>query len=149
MAHDFVRFPELTAKEMEIYYFESPHKQIVDDIRVRCVKVHDGDTIRVRWQERNFDFPVRFADIQAPELSDGKTGEDSRDYLERRILNQELELKIDPKNRVEKWGRLLARVYFMGMNIADEMIFMGHAVDWAHKDDGKIINGIKLPKEFA
>jgi endonuclease YncB( thermonuclease family) len=148
MAHDFVRFPELTNSEMEIYYFESPHKQIVEDIRVKCVKVHDGDTITVRWDERNFDFPIRFADINAPELSD-EGGKEAGKYLEARLLNEEVDLKIDKKNRVEKWGRLLAKVYFMGMNISDEMVFMGHAVDWTNKDDGKIIDSIRLPKEFA
>ena len=148
MAHDFVRFPELTSAEMEIYYFESPHKQIVDDIRVTCVKVHDGDTITVRWNDRSFDFPVRFADINAPEMSE-EGGDKSRDYLSRRILNSELELKIDPQNRVEKWGRLLAKIYFQGMNIADELVFMGLAKRWEDKDEGKIVDSIKLPKEFA
>jgi len=47
MAHDFKKFPELTNNQMQIYYFESPHKQITEDFKARVVDVHDGDTIKV------------------------------------------------------------------------------------------------------
>jgi micrococcal nuclease len=148
MAHDFIQFPELTNAEMEIYYFESPHKQILEDIRVTCVKVHDGDTITVRWDRRNFDFPVRFADIQAPELSE-EGGKESQSWLEGKLLGEEVDLLIDKKKRVEKWGRLLAIVQLQGMNISDEMVFAGMAKRWADRNEGKIMDEIKLPKEWV
>jgi len=70
MAHDFKRFPELTNRQMNLYYFESPHKQITQDFVAKVVKVTDGDTIRVKWEDRDFDFPIRFIDIAAPELDE-------------------------------------------------------------------------------
>ncbi len=68
MAHDFVRFPELRNSQLDFYYWESPHKQIFEDFIATVVKVTDGDTIRVETDFRDFDFPVRFLDIAAPEL---------------------------------------------------------------------------------
>ena len=68
MARDFDKFPELNNAQMVFYYFESPHKQILEDIEVEVIRVHDGDTITVRWDQRDFDFPVRFLETNAPEL---------------------------------------------------------------------------------
>lgn len=144
--HDFEKFPELTNAQMELYYFESPHKQITQDFWAKCVKVTDGDTIRVRWSERDFDFPVRLAETNAPELSENG-GAESKSWLENKILNDEVYIAVT-KTRVDKWGRLLAKVYAHGTNISDEMIIAGKAVAWANKNDGKIIDEIKLPKEF-
>jgi endonuclease YncB( thermonuclease family) len=66
--HNFKDFPELTNAQMSDFYFDSPHKQITADFRALVVKVHDGDTITLRVEWRNFDFPLRFLDINAPEL---------------------------------------------------------------------------------
>ena len=136
--HDFKRFPELTAAQMEIYYFESPHKQIVNDIRATVIKVHDGDTITVRWKERDFDFPVRLARINAPELNEDG-GDASRDLLKQWILGDEVDLLIDPSNRVEKWGRLLAEVIAMGLNMSDMMMSSGMATPFEFRHEGKIL----------
>ncbi len=78
--HDFKRFPELTNSQMQIYYFESPHKQITEPFMAKVVKVTDGDTIRVTWAERDFNFPIRMAEIAAPEL-DERGGLDSQKFL--------------------------------------------------------------------
>ena len=78
--HDFKRFPELTNAQMGLYYFESPHKQIFSNFVANVVGVHDGDTIRVLWRERDFTFPVRFMNIAAPELGE-RGGEDSQRRL--------------------------------------------------------------------
>jgi len=122
--HDFKLFPELTNNQMMMYYFESPHRQITEDFRAKVVKVTDGDTIRVEWTERDFDFPIRFLDIAAPEL-DEEGGEKSQSWLENLILNQEVDVLIDNNNRVEKWGRLLGTIIFMGMNI-NELSLLGN-----------------------
>ncbi len=116
MAHDFKRFPELTNRQMNLYYFESPHKQITQDFVAKVVKVTDGDTIRVKWEDRDFDFPIRFIDIAAPEL-DEIGGAKSQSWLESEILGEEVTVVMDRKNRVEKWGRLLGRILFRGIDI--------------------------------
>ena len=93
IGHDFKNFPELTNRQMQVYYFESPHRQITEDIRVKVVKVTDGDTIRVEWNERDFNFPIRIAYLDAPEL-DETNGERSQKWLSSRILNEEVALKV-------------------------------------------------------
>lgn len=135
MAHDFVRFPELTNAEMSNYYFESPHRQITEDFRARVVKIHDGDTITLLWEGRDFEFPLRFSDIAAPELNENG-GIESRDWLKKKILEKEVDIIIDKNNRVEKWGRLLGKVYFEGLNMGEQSILAGKSVSWTDRNDG-------------
>lgn len=147
MTHDFKKFPELTNNQLSFYYFDSPHRQITDNFLAEVIKVTDGDTIRVRWTERDFDFPVRFINIAAPE-SNEEGGEASQSWLEQRILGEEVEIIIDPDNRVEKWGRLLGEVTHFGMDIGEESIFLGHALSWSDRGAGKIPDFAKeLAKE--
>lgn len=137
MGHDFINWPELTNAEMQVYGFESPHKQITQDIRARVVKVVDGDTIHVRWTERDFAFPVRFLDINAPEMSEPR-GKEVREWLEQQILDEEVDLIIDPDRRVGKWGRLLAHVFSRGMDMGTAMIMLGLATEFDKRNEGKI-----------
>ena len=125
MPHDFEKFPELTNSAMAIYYFESPHRQITSDFRATVVKVSDGDTVRLEWDERDFDFPLRIALINAPELNEG--GEESKTWLKNRIEGKEVQIKIDPENRVGKFGRLIGEIIFEGLNIGNESVMLGHA----------------------
>lgn len=137
MAHDFKNFPELTNNQMLVYYFDSPHKQITEDILAIVTKVIDGDTIRVKWRERNFDFPVRFRELAAPELNE-RGGREAQSWLEERIIGEEVLLKIDKSNRVDKWGRLLAEVFHEGLSITEEEVWRGLAVHWSQRGEGKI-----------
>ena len=126
MAHDFIRFPELTNSQMNLYYFQSPHQQITEDFDARVVKVSDGDTIRVTCDFRDFSFPIRFANIMAAELNEG--GHASRDHLKSLIEGALIEVIIDKANRVGKWGRLIGRVKHKGFDVGEQMIADGHAV---------------------
>lgn len=80
MTHDFKLWPELSNRQMEMYYWQSPHKQITESFKAYVVRVIDGDTLRVRWKERDFDFPVRLINCAAPEL-DEKGGKESKSWL--------------------------------------------------------------------
>ncbi len=120
MPHDFAKFPELTNSQMQFYYFESPHKQITESFMAQVEKVTDGDTIRVSWDERDFDFPIRFAKINAPEMSNG--GRESKAWLEDKIMGEEVYIKVDPRNRVGKWGRIIGEVFHMGVNMNYESL---------------------------
>lgn len=135
MTHDFIRFPELTNRQIEEHII-SPHPQITEDIFVKVVKVVDGDTIRVEWDERDFDFPVRFLGINAPEMNEG--GEEARRYLENVILDEEVKLQINPKQRVGKYGRLLAKIISLGMDMGNAMMRIGLATSFDARDKGKI-----------
>lgn len=132
---DFIRFPELTNRQIQEHVI-SPHPQITEDIFVKVVKVIDGDTIRVEWDKRDFDFPVRFLGTDAPEMNEG--GKEAREYLKGVILNEEVLLKIDKNQRVGKYGRLLAKIISLGMDVGDMMIKLGHATTFENRDEGKI-----------
>lgn len=126
LEHDFKRFPELTNRQMPIFYMESPHKQITMDFFAKVTDVHDGDTIRVKWDERDFTFPIRLLDIQAPELNE-VGGDESRKFLDERLNGENVRVEIDRGNRVGKWGRLLGRIKILGMDVAQESISRGFA----------------------
>jgi len=138
MPHDFKNFPELTNRQMEIYYFESPHKQIVGDFTARVVKITDGDTIRLEVDFRDFDFPLRMSGIAAPELNE-KGGEESRSWLKDKILGEEVKIRLS-KSRVEKWGRLLGKVMVWGTSVGQESIQAGHATAWEQREQAQIPN---------
>ena len=129
--HDFKNFPELTNNQMSRFYFDSPHKQITEDFRARVVKVIDGDTVRVKWEERDFDFPIRLANLAAPELKEGG-GIESRNWLSEKILGQDVDIIVTPE-RVEKWGRVLAYVISAGINMSDESKMFGMAQSWEER----------------
>lgn len=152
MAHDFKSFPELTNSQMDFYYFESPHKQIFEDFNARVISVHDGDTIKVRWSQRDFDFPIRFSNVSVRELVEKESrdtsfqlsidGKTAQAWLENKLLGEDITVLIDKNNRVEKFGRLLGRIVFNGIDIGEEEINQGIAVPWANRNDGKWINPI-------
>ena len=98
--HDFVNFPELTDAQLSEYGFMSPHKQITEDFEAFVVKVHDGDTVTLRTEFRDFDFPMRFGLVDAPELSTGQAGQASRDWLKSMVEGKDVSVKINKKNRV-------------------------------------------------
>lgn len=130
MAHDFKKFPELTNNQMQFYYFDSPHKQINEDFNAKVIKITDGDTIRVKWSERDFDFPVRLAHIAAPEIKEHR-GPESRRWLEKMILNEIVDVNIDPHNRVGKWGRIIGEISFMGINVNQMSMDMGFSIPFS------------------
>jgi endonuclease YncB( thermonuclease family) len=132
MAHDFIKFPELTNSQMQLYYFESPHKQITEDFKAEVIKVHDGDTITLRTSFRDFDFPLRLLEINATELNEPE-GPVSRDWLKEKIEGKNIEVIINKENRVGKYGRLLGIVFFGGQSINDEAMRMKFATEFGEK----------------
>ena len=129
MAHDFKKFPELTNNQMQIYYNDSPHKQITENFSAQVIKVTDGDTIHVKWEEREKPVVVRFIDTAAPELKE-EGGPESRSWLEEQIIGEEVNVLIKQKLRVGKWGRIIGRIIHMGIDINRASMEAGHAVAW-------------------
>lgn len=141
--HDYKKFPELTNAQLEVLGFTSPHPQITEDFDGVVVQVHDGDTVTLTTDFRDFAFPLRFLDIDAPELSEG--GEKSRDWLKSQILGQKVRVLINKNKRVGKYGRLLGKIMHGGMIVSDEEMHLGLAKPFGKKDEDKIP---KLDKIF-
>ena len=139
MAHDFKKFPELSNSQMETLYFESPHEQIVRDFQAVVTKVHDGDTITLSVDFRDFDFPLRFLGTNAPEMNE-EGGTESRDWLAERILNEEVTIMIDKNNRVGKYGRLLGKVFYGGLDINEESMRAGQSTTFANRREAQLPN---------
>jgi len=121
--HDFKRFPELTNEQLNDLRFMSPHIQIEEDFYANVEKVHDGDTITLRVDFRDFSFPLRFDGIDAPELNAG--GDKAKEWLKSRLEGRDVTILINRENRVGKYGRLIGRVLSNGMDVGDEMLRLG------------------------
>lgn len=136
MEHDFKKYPELTNNQIEKLYWESPHKQITEDFEANVVKVTDGDTIWVTCNFRDFKFKIRLADINAPEMNEG--GEEAKEWLKEQIEGENVIVKIDPDNRVGKWGRLLGTIVCDGIIINEALVNQGWATDFNDLNAGEI-----------
>lgn len=145
--HDYEAFPELTNTQLEELQFSSPHVQITDDFRAMVVKVHDGDTVTLRVSFRDFDFPLRLAEIDAPELNSG--GNVARDWLQDKVLGREVTVLIDPSNRVGRYGRLIGSLMYLGMDLGVEMYHLGLVSKFGSKNEGFVPELGKIMREVA
>lgn len=142
LEHDFEKFPELTNRQLQVLQFSSPHEQITSDFEAVVEKVHDGDTVTLVTSFRDFSFPLRLIDIDAPELSEG--GHVARDWLQNRLEGHEVRVLIDPRRRVGKYGRLLGSILHNGMNVAQEMLYLGLVKPFGTKKEGEPLSIHKL-----
>ena len=136
MAHDFKLFPELTNSQMQIYYFDSPHKQMVEPFDAKVVRVKDGDTIQVTMEDRDFDFPIRLSRIAAAEL-DEVGGLASQKWLAKEIQGEDVEIVLT-RQRVGKWGRLLAEIYHLGLSLNQQSLDMGYSIKFSEIENAAI-----------
>ena len=133
MGHDFTRFPELTNSQMDFYYWESPHKQILEDFAAKVNEVVDGDTIWVTCDFRDFRFKIRLANINAPELNEG--GKESKKWLESKVTGKNIFVVINPTNRVGKFGRIIGEVFCEGENISEALLRENLAKPFGERDE--------------
>ena len=141
--HDFKALPELTNAQMSEFYWDSPHKQILTDFKATVSEVHDGDTITVATEFRDFGTKIRFARIDTKELNEG--GSNAGDYTRDRLLGKSIDVLIDKDNRVGKYGRLIGEIIVGGINLNDELVRIGLAKPFSQRGEGKLPN---TEKEF-
>jgi len=146
--HDYKSYPELTNTELQTMGLTSPHPQYTENFSAAVVKVHDGDTITLRTKDRDFDFPLRFLGINAPELNENG-GKASQEWLSSRILGKKVNIIIDRYNRVGKYGRLLGKVISNGMDMGEIMMINGKATTFEARKEGQIPNMNKTMLEAA
>jgi len=94
----------------------------------KVVKVIDGDTIIIDKDNQT----VRLLGIDAPETNHPdypvqKLGVEAKKYLRQRIEFKKVKIEYNIENMYDKYGRLLAYVYFNGTLINAEMIKTGYA----------------------
>jgi len=106
--------------------------------RAKVIKVYDGDTITIAskvsvFSKKYYRFSVRLARIDCPELRTKNTTEKeyaikAKESLERLILNKYVNLKVI---KTDKYGRLLAEVYFENKSINDWLLHNHLAVEYS------------------
>jgi micrococcal nuclease len=98
------------------------------------IRVIDGDTIELLIDEgfkHSWKVSCRLAHINAPELRSSDAGiaakaQVSKDYLANRLpVGSEVYIISE---KLDKYGRPIAEIYFNGVNINDEMLKRGLAV---------------------
>ena len=136
--HDYSRFPELSNQQISEFGITSPHKQIVADFEGEVIRVHDGDTVTMRTSFRDFDFPVRLLDIDAPEMNEG--GEVARDWLRERVLGKTVTIQVDKRQRVGKYGRLLGKVISGGFDVGLLLLQLGFVRKFGERTVGEFPN---------
>jgi len=67
-------------------------------------------------------------------------GEEVRSWLEGILLNEMVDVVINPRIRVGKWGRILGTIIHRGVNINEESIRTGRATTFTARGEGKIPN---------
>jgi len=134
--HDYDEFPELSNSQMKDFGSTSPHHQFTEDFDAVVVKVTDGDTVRLSSPLRDFTFPLRFLDINAKELSED--GRAAKDWLVDKLEGDVVRILINKYNRVGKYGRLLGKVLYNGMDVGQEMLYLGLAVPFGSAKDGLV-----------
>lgn len=145
--HDYKNYPELTNTNLQVLGLTSPHKQITEDFTAEVVKVHDGDTVTLRTDFRDFDFPLRILYINAPELSEDG-GKESQAWLEGLVLHKKVQVIIDIRNRVGKYGRLLGDLMINGVLYSEIAIMLGYATPFTQRNEGKILSFARYISEF-
>lgn len=134
MANEYI---ELTNRQIEENQLGAAVFQFVEDFDALCIRVRDGDTIMLKAEQRDFAFPLRFLDIDTKELSEG--GEEAKEWLKNQIEGQEVQIKINRKNRVDKYGRLLGKVVYRGLDLGQQMIYLGLAKPFTERNEGKFM----------
>ena len=90
-------------------------------VSAEVLRVIDGDSITVRVDQTSY--RIRLAEIDAPEM-DQAWGEESKSALQEKLGNEEVALEIID---VDRYSRLVARVFLNGRQINREMVEEGHA----------------------
>ena len=113
----------------------------------KVIKVYDGDTITIAARlpfngSPIYRFSVRLAHIDSPEIRgeskmENRLAIESRDALHKLIFGKIIELK---NNGKEKYGRLLADLYYNGLYVNQWMLDNKYAVIY---DGGKKIRPIE------
>ena len=85
------------------------------------IGVVDGDSITVKIDQT--DYRIRLAEIDAPEISQ-LWGKESKLALKEKLENKEVVIEVID---VDRYSRLVARIFLDGRQINREMLEEGHA----------------------
>jgi len=106
----------------------------VFEYRAMITKVVDGDTVHAEI-DLGFDVTVsatlRLLGVNAPERN-AVGGNEATEWLRSKVLHTELRV-LTIKDRREKYGRYLAKLYLPGedSSVNEQLLAAGHAVEYS------------------
>lgn len=109
----------------------------------KVIKVSDGDTFTAIEIGTGDEVKVRMYSIDAPE-SKQEYGTQSKEFLSSMILDKDVKLEAVQKDR---YGRLVANVYYKNRNINEEMVKTGNA--WWYEEYSEKNSPFKEHQENA
>lgn len=121
----------------------------------RVINVYDGDTITIArrvfigfFSTKVVLFKVRLEGIDCPEIRGSLENEKhialiAKQFLSSMILNKKVKLDI---SGYDKYGRILAKVFFKNQNISELFLSLGLAIEYDGKTK-KQVNWLELVKE--
>ena len=96
----------------------------------RVVGVADGDTFTVLDEMDNGRFRIRLYGIDSPEKKQAY-GNKAKQYLSSLVYGKRVSVRF---SSIDRYGRILGRVYVSGKDISMEMISAGYAWHYVHFD---------------
>ena len=96
----------------------------------RCVGVSDGDTITILDDLDKGRFRVRLGGIDAPEKSQ-QYGQKAKQHLSLLIFGKTVSVRF---TAVDRYGRIVGRVYLKSSDIGLSMLAAGYAWHYVHFD---------------
>lgn len=99
-----------------------------DGLQVKVIRVIDGDTIVINWDDRIL--KVRMLGVDTPETVHPFKpvefyGKKASEYSKKRLTNKKITLSFD-KNKIDRYGRLLAYIYIGDKLFNAELIEKGY-----------------------
>lgn len=107
---------------------------------VFVTRVIDGDTVEIEGERS-----IRMIDVSAPELKE-KYGEEAKQYLEDKVLNQQVNLEYEKGYEHDRFNRLNAYIFLNGQNLNLDLVKQGLAKVTIYEKRRKLIYQDQLLK---
>jgi micrococcal nuclease len=129
-----------TREELEAVSLNTVSEITYEFTEAKVIKVYDGDTMTIAaWYDGGFKkFSVRLYGVDCPEMRglDKEKALDAREFVSDLCLDKIIRIEVlnnkkyNGKKLNEKFGRLLAKVWIDGQNLATLLYENGHAVKY-------------------
>jgi endonuclease YncB( thermonuclease family) len=149
----------LTAATIFTVSLNSAHANLCDgfsevnEIRALVIKVMDGDTIKIQYD--NTTYSVRFLAVDTPETnfkqqSQGKWGEAAKAKTQSLIkVGSTVTVRFEGSTRCDRFKRLLGSIFVNDKNINTELVKAGLAVSYCFNEIIPLCYEVKAAMTYA
>lgn len=125
----------------------------INEIRAEVLKVSDGDTIKVQYE--NTKYAVRFLAVDTPETnfqqhSQGKWGEAAKAMTQSLIkVGSIVKIRFEGSTRCDRFKRLLGSIFVNEKNVNTELVKAGLAVSFCFNEIIPLCHEVKSAMTYA